>query len=371
MRIKVSTYTRSGNIAPAGYYRIIQYLDSLENIDVKLRPMLSNMQFRYYLKFISTKKFFRYISFVFFYPIMVIRVTFFLLLDLHRCPDYVILSRVFIPKKPPFFIKFLINRVLRNSKLIWDFDDNILENKQITFSEFIYLAKMSKHIVVIHENLISLVPQEFWQKVVLLPTTDGSMFNNHDKDKIAVLRKKRFINELAIVWVATSGNLFHLERIIKCLDQCAKKVKDLNNKNLVLTVVCDKPMKVKTTHLILKNIYWTRDRATKEMKNGHIGIMPLQDSTFAIGKGGFKLIQYISIGLPVIASDVGFNKKIVNDNLGYLINDSVSFDLWEQNLLKLSNEYSLLEKMSKSAYKQWEKNFSFDSNFQVWKKLIR
>lgn len=50
-----------------------------------------------------------------------------------------------------------------------------------------------------------------------------------------------------------------------------------------------------------------------------VGIMPLQDGPFERGKCGYKLIQYMASGLPLVASPVGVNREIVEPEVnGYL-----------------------------------------------------
>ena len=64
---------------------------------------------------------------------------------------------------------------------------------------------------------------------------------------------------------------------------------------------------------------WSEDAEVQEIQDLDIGIMPLTDSPWERGKCGYKLIQYMACGLPVVASPVGVNQEIVTHGVnGYL-----------------------------------------------------
>ena len=63
---------------------------------------------------------------------------------------------------------------------------------------------------------------------------------------------------------------------------------------------------------------WTEETEADTLGRVDIGIMPLPDSPFERGKCGYKLIQYMACGVPVIASPVGINRQIVTPDVGFL-----------------------------------------------------
>jgi len=58
---------------------------------------------------------------------------------------------------------------------------------------------------------------------------------------------------------------------------------------------------------------WSEAGEIASVQAMDIGIMPLPDEPWARGKSGYKLVQYMACGLPVVASPVGVNTSIVRD----------------------------------------------------------
>jgi glycosyltransferase involved in cell wall biosynthesis len=64
---------------------------------------------------------------------------------------------------------------------------------------------------------------------------------------------------------------------------------------------------------------WSEDIERRLSQKFDVGVMPLIDGPFERGKCGYKLVQYMAGGIPVVASPVGVNNQIVEPHVnGYL-----------------------------------------------------
>lgn len=67
---------------------------------------------------------------------------------------------------------------------------------------------------------------------------------------------------------------------------------------------------------------WSLESEVRLLDQMDIGIMPLADEPWERGKCGYKLIQYMALAKPVVASPVGVNAEIVSHGInGFLAGD--------------------------------------------------
>jgi glycosyltransferase involved in cell wall biosynthesis len=103
-------------------------------------------------------------------------------------------------------------------------------------------------------------------------------------------------------------------------------------------------------------LQWDQATEVDELKRFDVGIMPLPDEPWERGKCGFKLIQYMACGLPVVASPVGVNSEIVEQGVnGYLAETSAE---WIHVLATLLLDTAPRQRMGQAGRKKVEQEYS-------------
>nr|WP_272903646.1 glycosyltransferase family 4 protein [Sulfitobacter sp. M22] len=110
----------------------------------------------------------------------------------------------------------------------------------------------------------------------------------------------------------------------------------------------------------LEILPWTEDTEVSLIQSMDIGVMPLPDTPWTRGKCGYKLIQYMACGLPIVASPVGVNRDIVEHGVnGFL---AESDEEWRAAIGMLLNDAALRRRMGAAGRKKVEEQYSL----QVW-----
>jgi glycosyltransferase involved in cell wall biosynthesis len=86
-------------------------------------------------------------------------------------------------------------------------------------------------------------------------------------------------------------------------------------------------------------VNWSEAREIAMVQNMDIGIMPVTDGLFERGKCGYKLVQYMACGIPVVASPVGVNRSMVElGPTGFLARSDSE---WRDGLVQLISDPGL------------------------------
>lgn len=104
---------------------------------------------------------------------------------------------------------------------------------------------------------------------------------------------------------------------------------------------------------------WSEATEVADVQAMDVGIMPLLDRDFERGKSGYKLIQYMACGLPVIASRIGVNAEIVEPAVNGLL--ASSDEQWRDGLTSLLSDAALRRRMGRAGRKRVESCFSLAS----------
>jgi hypothetical protein len=114
------------------------------------------------------------------------------------------------------------------------------------------------------------------------------------------------------------------------------------------------------SHPLVDIVDWSEAGEVPFLQSMDIGVMPLTDTPWARGKCGYKLIQYMACGLPVVASPVGVNKDIVEHGVnGFLAETDKE---WRSAIETLLSDAELRRRMGAAGRTKVEESYSL----QVW-----
>lgn len=282
---------------------------------------------------------------------------------LFRSPFYsfVFIHREAAPLGPPVF-EWVMAKLLRK-RIVYDFDDAIWipnttnENRFIgwmkAFWKVKFICKWSYKVVCGNEYLCNYAKQ-FSGNVVYIPSTV-------DTEKYHNTIKNYSNSDPVIGWTGSHSTMKYLNSLTQVFE------KFLKNRNAQLVFISDKQPAL--PNLKFQYIRWNEKTEVEDLMKLDIGIMPLQNDKWSEGKCGFKLIQYLSLGIPAVASPVGVNKKIIENGVnGFLCETD---EEWVTAIEKLIKDTEFRKQMGGAGKIKIEKEYSLQSQLLVFLNLFR
>ena len=167
---------------------------------------------------------------------------------------------------------------------------------------------------------------------------------------------QRLERDWTIGWIGSWSNLKFLYGIEAPLAQFLAE-----NSGTRLLVVCDRPPALnELPDDKWRFEQWSPGKEVALVQQMDVGLMPLQDSEEARGKCGFKMLSYMSTGLPVVVSAVGVNNEILDHGeVGFAASSS---DDWYAALKRLFIEREIGPRMGRAGRNVVKQNYSVSAN---------
>lgn len=261
--------------------------------------------------------------------------------------DLVIIGLDLFPFLPAIFERYI---QYRRVPYIFDYDDPVFHQYDLHASRLVRLVLGKKLQSVIRRASLVFAGSPYIAEyaravnddVEYLPTVVDLAVYDRVKDISAGKR------EFVVGWIGSPSTALYLADVAPAL----KRFCDSTGARVVL--IGSGPLELPGVPLELRP--WREDTEVEDILGFDVGIMPMADTAWARGKCGFKLVQYMACGLPVIASPIGVSPVIVTEGVeGYLPRTE---DEWVAALHSLHADPGIAARMGAASRKRVESAYS-------------
>jgi glycosyltransferase involved in cell wall biosynthesis len=342
--MKILALTKYHDDAASTRHRLTQYLPYLESngLHIECAPMLDAEYITRFANNVKTS------------PEFIIRAYWRRLIDIWRAKsfDAIWVQYETLPYLPGVFERLIS---ISNPVIICDYDDAIFHqydtNKNVLVRRLLRqkLAPLLRHasLCICGNAYLQKYAAQYCKNTIIIPTVV-------DTDRYRPAPRKQG-TELIVGWIGSPSTWFYVVPILDDL------LPFLASNGARLKVVGAGPQARNWPSVEV--VDWSEKTEVREVQSFDIGIMPLPDDQWARGKCGYKLIQYMACGIPVIASPVGVNNDIVDEGKnGFLAGD---FTEWRAALHKLLTNSNLRQELGKNGHKKVVQHYSLNSQQPV------
>ena len=249
---------------------------------------------------------------------------------------------------------------LFSRKMIYDIDDLVFLGRASKFNpmvaqfrkpeKYFFLMKEADHVITCTPYLDSIV-----RKYNSRTTDISSTINT---DKYIPIENYSNDHKLTLGWSGSHSTVPYL-RILEPVLRKLKKEYDFK-----LLVIDTSRSIFKIEGIDVEKIQWNESTEVDDLRRIDIGLYPLPDEEWVLGKSGLKALQYMALGIPTLATAIGTNFRIIeNDVSGFLVN---SEDEWLMQLGNLMSDPDLRSRIGKNGRNHVQKYYSVRANEPVY-----
>jgi len=248
--------------------------------------------------------------------------------------------------------EFLLKKM--NKPIVYDIDDlvylphssdankftSLLKNKnRITVN-----MKMADHIIVCTEYLRRYTLQ-YNKKVTNISSTI-------DTRKYFVNNPYSNSRRVVVGWSGSHSTARYLHTLADVLRKLQRKY------GIGIKIIGDKDFQIPEVEIEAQN--WKPETEVQDLQKMDIGVYPLPDEEWVLGKSGLKALQYMGIGIPVVCTEIGEVLRFIQDNVNGLL--AKTQEEWFEKLSLLIENPGLRRKIGAAGRKTVEEKFSLDVN---------
>lgn len=256
----------------------------------------------------------------------------------------------------------IMERYLRWRKIpfVIDFDDaffDFYEKSENVFVKFFLRNKFSNIVSTANWNITGSIyltqyARQRSRNVTEIPTSVQL------EDYLISYQKDN--NVFTIGWIGSASTS-------KFIDDISKALLDFIEKHNCVLLLIGYEGSLLINHPNIKNLPWKLETEVLLLKQIDLGVMPLRNDGFSLGKCGFKLIQYMACQKPFIASPLPANINIDGGIGNLFASNEVE---WYNAIKKVYGNRSYFKKIGVENFIRVQEHYSIEANYCKYLKIF-
>ncbi len=272
-----------------------------------------------------------------------------------RKADVVFVQREAMMIGPPVMEWLVIN--LHHCPMVLDLDDaTYVSYKSPTygrlgsmlkwFSKTNDLISWSRLVTCGNREIAAYVKSKGREAVVIPTVVDTTQFRP--------LAERKTADVPIIGWIGTHSTFPYVKSIFPVLERLARDYR------FRLRLVGTGENNVSIPGVEIENLPWKLNREIADFQSLDIGIYPIVEDNWSVGKSCFKAVQYMAVGVPFVVSPVGACQDIAETNETHFV--ARTDDDWYTHLLRLLSDEPLRRRMGNRGRTFAVQHYSIDAH---------
>jgi glycosyltransferase involved in cell wall biosynthesis len=282
------------------------------------------------------------------------------LFRLHRY-DIVYIHLWVTPIGPPVF-EWLVRKL--SKKIVYDIDDMIYKSESSAINNLAFMLKgRNKPVALMKyaDHVITCTPDlNAFALQYCSHCTDIS--STLDTERIQPVNTYKNDHTMVIGWTGTHSTVPYLYLLENVLRRLAKERK------YILRVIGN--FNFHMEDVPYEYLDWNAADEAAQLQAIDIGLYPLPVDAWVMGKSGLKALTYMTLAIPVVATNVGaaINRVITDNYNGFLVRTE---DEWLEKLVYLIDHPKEREKLGIHARQTVLEKFSVEANKPVYLGILK